>query len=245
MEFAPEPVVGRLCARADQVERALKAHSHDAIILQPHGKDLDLVSIILPDNNGSLYGDLKPICETDFGLVSQCCLAKHVFRMSKQCLANVALKIKCKGWREKHSFLWMPCQDAYLFSSIAAVVSCFSRLARGDKVGVMLRENALNPTGFAGSFLFPVKELLDKSLSKLHSTVPPPAYNAHLAAVRAQFYMEQEASDGGSMASRPAGQGFPVGLPSSLSRHASKEKNVKSVVYHLLLSDVPPHVRKS
>ncbi|RZS16884.1 hypothetical protein BHM03_00048951 [Ensete ventricosum] len=57
--------------------------------------------------------------------------------------------------------------------------------------------------------------------------------------------MEQEASDGGSMASRPAGQGFPVGLPSSLSRHASKEKNVKSVVYHLLLSDVPPHVRKS
>ncbi|RWW09087.1 hypothetical protein GW17_00027438 [Ensete ventricosum] len=57
--------------------------------------------------------------------------------------------------------------------------------------------------------------------------------------------MEQEASDGGSMASRPARQGFPVGLPSSLSRHASKEKNVKSVVYHLLLSDVPPHVRKS
>ncbi|RWW52935.1 hypothetical protein BHE74_00040618 [Ensete ventricosum] len=57
--------------------------------------------------------------------------------------------------------------------------------------------------------------------------------------------MEQEASDGGSMASRPARQGFPVGLPSSLSRHASKEKNVKSVVYHLLLSDVRPHVRKS
>ncbi|RWW09088.1 hypothetical protein GW17_00027439 [Ensete ventricosum] len=98
-EFAPEPVVGRLCARADQVERALKAHSHDAIILQPHGKDLDLVSIILPDNNGSLYGML-PVMH----------------------------------------------------------------------VGVMLRENALNPTGFAGSFLFPVKELLDKSLSKLHST---------------------------------------------------------------------------
>ncbi|RRT64423.1 hypothetical protein B296_00014311 [Ensete ventricosum] len=101
-EFAPEPVC-LLCARADQVERALKAHSHDAIIPQPHGKDLDLVSIILPDNNGSFYGML-------------------------------------------------PVMHVILF------------------VGVMLRENALNPTGFAGSFLFPVKELLDKSLSKLHST---------------------------------------------------------------------------
>lgn len=41
-------------------------------------------------------GDLKRICETDLGLVSQCCLTKHVFRMSKQYLANVALKINVK-----------------------------------------------------------------------------------------------------------------------------------------------------
>lgn len=41
-------------------------------------------------------GDLKRICETDLGLVSQCCLNKHVFRMSKQYLANVALKINVK-----------------------------------------------------------------------------------------------------------------------------------------------------
>lgn len=43
-----------------------------------------------------MTGDVKRICETDIGLVSQCCLAKHVFRMSKQYLADVALKINVK-----------------------------------------------------------------------------------------------------------------------------------------------------
>ena len=41
-------------------------------------------------------GDLKRICETDLGVVSQCCLTKHVFKMNKQYLANVALKINVK-----------------------------------------------------------------------------------------------------------------------------------------------------
>ncbi|KAG6496371.1 hypothetical protein ZIOFF_044232 [Zingiber officinale] len=53
------------------------------------GKELDLPIVILPDNDGSLYGDQKQICETGLGLVSQCYLTKHVFRMSKQYLANV------------------------------------------------------------------------------------------------------------------------------------------------------------
>lgn len=51
---------------------------------------------IFPDNNGSLYGDLKRICETDLGIISQCCLTKHVFKISKQYLANVSLKIYMK-----------------------------------------------------------------------------------------------------------------------------------------------------
>ncbi|PKA66209.1 Protein argonaute 1A [Apostasia shenzhenica] len=97
MDFALEPVIPPLSARPDQVERALKAHHHDAMsILHPQHKELDLLIVILPDNNGSLYGDLKRICETELGLVSQCCLVKHVFKMSKQYLANVALKINVK-----------------------------------------------------------------------------------------------------------------------------------------------------
>ncbi|VAI68922.1 unnamed protein product [Triticum turgidum subsp. durum] len=97
MNFAPEPVLPVLSARPEHVERALKARYHDAMnASKPPGKELDLLIVILPDNNGSLYGDLKRICETELGLVSQCCLTKHVFKMSKQYLANVALKINVK-----------------------------------------------------------------------------------------------------------------------------------------------------
>ncbi|KAG8661211.1 hypothetical protein MANES_02G219801v8 [Manihot esculenta] len=97
MAFNPEPVLPPISGRPEQVEEVLKTRYHDAMTkLQPQGNELDLLIVILPDNNGSLYGDLKRICETDLGLVSQCCLTKHVFRMSKQYLANVALKINVK-----------------------------------------------------------------------------------------------------------------------------------------------------
>ncbi|KAJ3692123.1 hypothetical protein LUZ60_012473 [Juncus effusus] len=97
MDFASEPVLPAMTARPEHVERALKSRYQDAMnMLKPQGKELDLLIVVLPDNNGSLYGDLKRICETDLGLVSQCCLTKHVFKMSKQYLANVALKINVK-----------------------------------------------------------------------------------------------------------------------------------------------------
>ncbi|KAJ9145671.1 hypothetical protein P3X46_028026 [Hevea brasiliensis] len=97
MAFNPEPVLPPISGRPEQVEKVLKTRYHDAMTkLQPQGRELDLLIVILPDNNGSLYGDLKRICETDLGLVSQCCLTKHVFKMSKQYLANVALKINVK-----------------------------------------------------------------------------------------------------------------------------------------------------
>ncbi|CAA0826626.1 Protein argonaute 1 [Striga hermonthica] len=97
MAFNPDPVLPVLSGRPDQVERVLKARFHEVMTkLRPQGKELDLLIVVLPDNNGSLYGDLKRICETDLGIVSQCCLSKHVYRMSKQYLANVALKINVK-----------------------------------------------------------------------------------------------------------------------------------------------------
>ncbi|GAB2292537.1 argonaute 1 [Dionaea muscipula] len=97
MVFNSEPVIPVISARPDQVEKVLKMRYHDAVTkLRPQQKELDLLIVILPDINGSLYGDLKRICETELGIVSQCCLTKHVFRMSKQYLANVALKINVK-----------------------------------------------------------------------------------------------------------------------------------------------------
>ncbi|CAD5187419.1 unnamed protein product [Musa acuminata subsp. malaccensis] len=63
--------------------------------------------------------DVKRICETDIGLVSQCCLAKCVFRMSKQYLADVALKINVKVGGRNTVFV-----DALRFQpSIAVVVA--------------------------------------------------------------------------------------------------------------------------
>ncbi|KAJ4722546.1 Argonaute family protein [Melia azedarach] len=95
MEFNPEPVIPIYNARPDQVEKALK-HVYHSSMNKTKGKELELLLAILPDNNGSLYGDLKRICETDLGLISQCCLTKHVFKITKQYLANVSLKINVK-----------------------------------------------------------------------------------------------------------------------------------------------------
>nr|XP_010914964.1 protein argonaute PNH1 [Elaeis guineensis] len=95
MEFNREPVIPIYSARPEQVEKALK-HVYNAAMNKLKGKELELLLAILPDNNGSLYGDLKRICETDLGLISQCCLTKHVFKVSKQYLANVSLKINVK-----------------------------------------------------------------------------------------------------------------------------------------------------
>ncbi|CAN6439599.1 unnamed protein product [Victoria cruziana] len=95
MEFNPEPVLPVYTARPEQVEKALR-HVYNTAISKLKGKELELLVAILPDNNGSLYGNLKRICEIDLGLISQCSLAKHVVKISKQYLANVSLKINVK-----------------------------------------------------------------------------------------------------------------------------------------------------
>ncbi|XP_068651672.1 protein argonaute MEL1-like [Aristolochia californica] len=56
---------------------------------------LPLVIIILPEMSGS-YGTIKRVCETELGIVSQCCQPKHVSQGKKQYLENVALKINVK-----------------------------------------------------------------------------------------------------------------------------------------------------
>ncbi|KAA8535033.1 hypothetical protein F0562_030036 [Nyssa sinensis] len=95
MEFNCEPVIPIYSARPDQVKKALK-YVYNVAANKLGGKELELLIAILPDNNGSLYGDLKRVCETDLGLISQCCLTKHVFKISRQYLANVSLKINVK-----------------------------------------------------------------------------------------------------------------------------------------------------
>ncbi|AQK42897.1 Protein argonaute 1 [Zea mays] len=70
MDFVLEPVLSPCYARPKLVERALKGRYQVAMnILGPQGREHDLLIVILPDNNGSLYGDVKRICETNLGLV--------------------------------------------------------------------------------------------------------------------------------------------------------------------------------
>jgi eukaryotic translation initiation factor 2C len=53
--FNLEPVIPIYTARPDQVEKALKIVYKDAMN-KLRGKELELLIVILPDNNGSLYG---------------------------------------------------------------------------------------------------------------------------------------------------------------------------------------------
>jgi len=47
-------------------------------------------------NHFVLTGKIKRICETELGIVSQCCQPKQVVKMNKQYLENLALKINVK-----------------------------------------------------------------------------------------------------------------------------------------------------
>ncbi|KAL6957166.1 hypothetical protein U1Q18_042643, partial [Sarracenia purpurea var. burkii] len=54
MEFNPEPVIPIYTVRPEHVEKALK-HVYHSCMNKLHGKELELLLAILPDNNGSLY----------------------------------------------------------------------------------------------------------------------------------------------------------------------------------------------
>uniref|UniRef100_K4BHT7 Uncharacterized protein n=1 Tax=Solanum lycopersicum TaxID=4081 RepID=K4BHT7_SOLLC len=65
-------VVNWICINFSRNVQESVTHGSCSELLQSLSKELDLLVFILPDNNGSLYGDLKRICETEIGVVSQC-----------------------------------------------------------------------------------------------------------------------------------------------------------------------------
>lgn len=84
-------------ATPDHVEADLRVRYQEARNML-RGQKIDLLLAILPDRNGSLYGNnIKMICETDIGLLSQCCRRMHVLKMKPQYFANVAIKINAKA----------------------------------------------------------------------------------------------------------------------------------------------------
>ncbi|KAF3336490.1 protein argonaute 1A-like isoform X1 [Carex littledalei] len=98
MEFARDPILPPVVAHGNRLEQVLKGRYQEAVnALSRQDKLPELLIVILPNNNGSLYSDLKRICETDIGLVTQCCLTRNVTKAAPQYLANLALKINVKA----------------------------------------------------------------------------------------------------------------------------------------------------
>ncbi|NP_001352995.1 Protein argonaute 18 [Zea mays] len=82
-------------ARPDRVEDGIRRCYQEAKN-KLRDQKIDLLLAILPDKKDSLYGNIKRICETDIGLVSQCCRRSRVLVNNNQILANIAIKINAK-----------------------------------------------------------------------------------------------------------------------------------------------------
>ncbi|CAN6287232.1 unnamed protein product [Urochloa humidicola] len=99
MEMNTQPCVQINKARQDNVEAAIRGiHGHSSQVLAQQGltgQQLQLLIIILPDMSGS-YGMIKRLCETELGVITQCCAPKNVMKGGKQFLENLALKINAK-----------------------------------------------------------------------------------------------------------------------------------------------------
>ncbi|GAB4824786.1 argonaute 5 [Ancistrocladus abbreviatus] len=90
MVFYQTPMIPIRSIPPGQIDSALRGVHSKA------GKQLQLLVVILPDESGS-YGRIKRVCETELGIISQCCQPKHLSKLSKQYLENVALKINVKA----------------------------------------------------------------------------------------------------------------------------------------------------
>ncbi|RVW54413.1 Protein argonaute MEL1 [Vitis vinifera] len=99
MVFNPNPLLPIQSAHPNQIEKALvdvhKQSMAKLASMGQNGKQLQLLIIILPDVTGS-YGKIKRICETELGIVSQCCQPSQASKLNKQYFENVALKINVK-----------------------------------------------------------------------------------------------------------------------------------------------------
>jgi hypothetical protein len=64
---------------------------------EKNGNPLELTLCIMPQqDNKHLYATVKRLCELEFGVWTQCCLADHVKKCKPEYIANVILKINAK-----------------------------------------------------------------------------------------------------------------------------------------------------
>ncbi|KAL7173807.1 hypothetical protein ACSBR2_033131 [Camellia fascicularis] len=100
MDFNLMPLIPIRFAHPAQIGRTLvEIHTQSNVQLTSIGKadeQLQMLIIILPEVSGS-YGRIKRVCETELGIISQCCQPKQAMKCNKQYLENVSLKINVKA----------------------------------------------------------------------------------------------------------------------------------------------------
>ncbi|KAJ4733389.1 Argonaute family protein [Rhynchospora pubera] len=94
MAFNTRPSLNPIEGDSNNLEVSLR-NLHKLASDRVPGGQLNLVIIILPDITG-FYGRIKRVCETELGIVSQCCSPRNVARYNMQYLENVSLKINVK-----------------------------------------------------------------------------------------------------------------------------------------------------
>ncbi|KAF9615336.1 hypothetical protein IFM89_022987 [Coptis chinensis] len=104
MSINPTPLLPIISEHSKQsgeieIKRTLvQAHMQsESIIADSRQKgNLQLLIIILPDATGS-YGKIKRICETELGIISQCCRPEKAKKCNMQYYESLALKINVKA----------------------------------------------------------------------------------------------------------------------------------------------------
>ncbi|PWA91147.1 PAZ domain-containing protein [Artemisia annua] len=96
--FNPQSLIRMCSAAPNNIEKALVDLQSQCLAqlakIAP-GHQLQMLFVILPEAKGT-YPRIKRVCETELGIVSQCCKPQHVMKMSNQYFENVAMKINVK-----------------------------------------------------------------------------------------------------------------------------------------------------
>uniref|UniRef100_A0A0D9VXH8 Uncharacterized protein n=1 Tax=Leersia perrieri TaxID=77586 RepID=A0A0D9VXH8_9ORYZ len=154
MQINGRPCVDIRQARQDNLDAAVRTiHRQSTELLSQQGvigQQPELLIIVLPDTNASVfYGRIKRLCETEIGVMSQCCLPKNVQKGGQQYLLNLSLKINVKvvalmDWPEVSKYICLVSSQSHREEIIADLFTEMKDSQKGLVYGGMIRELLLS-----------------------------------------------------------------------------------------------------
>ncbi|XP_058785049.1 protein argonaute 5-like [Vicia villosa] len=100
MTFNRKPIVPITMVNSSQFESQLvefDKNCKETLAKTKQVGQLQLLIVVLPDFTGSSYDRVKRVCETELGIISQCCQPQKAARMNPKYLESLALKINLKS----------------------------------------------------------------------------------------------------------------------------------------------------